>query len=83
MKKLIAMALCLVLTLSLVGCVKNDTKTFEIAGAEKLTVMSGETGESIEITNANDIKYITDNIDGGLVYYRCSSQQYGCKLLGV
>ena len=63
MKKIIAMVLCLVLALSIVGCGKNDTKTFEITGAEKLTVMSGETGKSIEITNANDIKYITDNIN--------------------
>ena len=63
MKIIIAMVLCLVLALSIVGCGKNDTKTFEITGAEKLTVMSGTTGESIEITSTDDIKYITDNIN--------------------
>ena len=48
--------------LGLFGCSSNQ-KTFEITGAEKLTVMSGATGESIDITNTDDIKYITDNIN--------------------
>ena len=62
MKKFISLVLALVCVLGLVGC-SSEPKTFEITGAEKLTVMSGSTGESIDITNADDIKYITDNIN--------------------
>ena len=62
MKKLIALVLALVYVLGLVGC-SSEPKIFEITGAEKLTVMSGSTGESVDITNADDIKYITDNIN--------------------
>lgn len=62
MKRFIALILTLVCMLGLVSC-SAKTKTFEITGAEKLTVMSGATGESVDITNADDIKYITDNIN--------------------
>ena len=60
MKKTLAIVICLVFILSLIGCGK---KSFEIVGADKLTVLSGTTGESIEITNTDDIKFITDNIN--------------------
>ena len=60
MKKTFAIVICLVFILSLIGCGK---KSFEIVGADKLTVFSGTTGESIEITNTDDIKFITDNIN--------------------
>ena len=62
MKKIIVITTILVCALSLVSC-SSKSKTFEIAGAEKLTVRSGSTGESIDIINADDIKYITDNIN--------------------
>ena len=62
MRKIIAVVLALICVLGLVGC-SSEPKTFEIEGAEKLIVMSGATGESIDITNADDIKYITDNIN--------------------
>ena len=62
MKKLTALVLALVCVLGLFGC-SSKPKTFEIAGAEKITVMSGATGKSIDIVNADDIKYITDNIN--------------------
>ncbi len=62
MKKLIAIILSLTFVLALVGC-SSKPKTFDITGAEKLTIRSGATGESIDITNTEDIKYITDNIN--------------------
>ena len=62
MKKLIALVLVIVCVLGLVGC-SSEPKTFEITGAEKLTIMSGSTGKSVDIVNADDIKYITDNIN--------------------
>ena len=52
--------------LSLEGCSPKtkptETTTFEIADAASLTVRSGITGESIDMTDAEDISYITDNI---------------------
>lgn len=68
MKKLIALLLILVCASGLVGC-SSESKIFEIAGAEKLTVMSGSMGESIDIISADDIQYITDNINA-LKYFK-------------
>ena len=62
MKKILVAVLALICVSGLVGCY-SEPKIFEIEGAEKLTVMSGATGTSIDITNADDIKYITDNIN--------------------
>ena len=62
MKQLMTLVLALVYMLGLVSC-SSKPKTFEIVGAERLTVRSGTTGESIDITNVDDIKYITDNIN--------------------
>ena len=69
MKKKMATVLCLALVFLLAACA-SDVKTFEIKGAEKLIVTSGETGKSIEIINADDMKYITDNINA-LEYSKC------------
>ena len=61
MKKYLSLVLILLFVCSLVSCSSNY-KTFEIEEAETLTVFSGSTGESIDITDSDDIKYITDNI---------------------
>ena len=61
MKKYLSLVLVLIILCSLVSCSSNP-KTFEIADAEKLTVFSGSTGKSIDITDSDHIKYITDNI---------------------
>lgn len=37
---------------------------FEIPNAAKITVISGNTGQSIEIRDAGSIQYVTDNIYG-------------------
>ena len=42
---------------------------FEIPNAAKITVISGNTGQSIEIRDAGSIQYVTDNIYG-LTYSR-------------
>ena len=38
--------------------------TFEIPDAAQITVISGNTGKSVGITDADSIQYITDNING-------------------
>ncbi|SFP80714.1 hypothetical protein SAMN05216343_11528 [Oscillibacter sp. PC13] len=71
MKKLIIFIWALTCLLGLVGCNKQsgedlattEVKTFDISDVEKLTVKSGLTGESADITNVEDIEYITDNIN--------------------
>ena len=71
MKKISAILLALIGVLGLAGCNKQpsgdppaaEVKTFDISGAEKLTVISGSTGESMDITSAEDIEYMTDNIN--------------------
>jgi len=62
MRKYISLIVVLVYVLSLGGCSKS--KTFEIPETEKLTIISGTTGESIDITDLDDIKYITERING-------------------
>ena len=37
---------------------------FEIGAAAKITVLSGTTGDQVEITDTESIQYITDNING-------------------
>ncbi|MBQ3078280.1 MAG: hypothetical protein IJC43_10520 [Clostridia bacterium] len=61
MKKHFAFALLSALLLTLFSC-SADPKTFVIEGAQRLSVMSGTTGERIELTSAEDIAYLTDNI---------------------
>ena len=64
MKK-IALALMLALAVGLAGCAGDPelkATGFEIDGAQKLTVMSGSSGTTIEIADEADIAYITDNI---------------------
>lgn len=62
MKKIITFALILSFVFLLVGCSSN-TKTFNISNSNKLTIVSGSTGESITITNEDVIKHITENIN--------------------
>ena len=62
MKKYVASFLVLVLALSMVGCSENSMK-FDIGEASKIELRSGTDGTVIEITNTEDIKHITDNIN--------------------
>ncbi len=63
MKKLIIFCLTLALfTISLVGCAKREIQ-FEIGTASKVKIFSGSTGRSAEITDAEVIKTITDDIN--------------------
>ncbi len=63
MKKRTAIILMLALAFCLFGCSAKET-TFEITGAESLVVTSGSTGESVTVTDAGDIKHITDSVCG-------------------
>ncbi|MCD7784348.1 MAG: hypothetical protein LUH18_01985 [Oscillospiraceae bacterium] len=62
MKRFLALVLVFATVLTMVGCAKK-TVTFDIDGASKILLMSGSSGETVEITNAETIKYITDNIN--------------------
>ena len=61
MKKLVVVV-CAFIVLSMVAC-SSRTHKFEIVDAAKLTVTSGNTGEKVEITDTESIRYITDNIN--------------------
>ena len=62
MKKFVASFLVLVLALSMVGCSEKSMK-FDIGEASKIELRSGTDGTVTEITNTEDIKHITDNIN--------------------
>ena len=47
----------------MVAC-SSRTHKFEIGGAAKITVTSGNTGEKVEINDTESIQHITDNING-------------------
>ena len=62
MKKLVVVV-CAFIVLSIVAC-SSSTHKFEIGDAAKITVTSGTTGTQVEITDTENIQYITDNING-------------------
>lgn len=62
MRKFVTLFLILICVSNVAAC-SASSKTFEIMGAQKLIVQSGTTGKRIDITNTEDIKYITDNIN--------------------
>ena len=62
MKKMI-MVVCMFIMCSMVAC-SSGPHTFEISDAAQITVISGNTGKSVGITDADSIQYITDNING-------------------
>ncbi|MCD7772090.1 MAG: hypothetical protein LUH23_08420 [Oscillospiraceae bacterium] len=63
MKRFLALVLVFAVALTMVGCAKKIV-TFDIDGASKILLMSGSSGETVEITDEETIKYITDNING-------------------
>ncbi len=62
MKKVISALIAIFLLISVVGCAKHDIQ-FEIGMASKVKIFSGSTGRSVEITDAEVIKTITDDIN--------------------
>lgn len=61
MKRVIAFLTALLLILSLTGC-SSGPKRLRISGAAKIMVFNMSTGKQAEITDAADIRYVTDNI---------------------
>lgn len=61
MKKRIALFLALICALSLAGC-KQDTH-LKIGQAASISIYSGLSGDSVLVTDAGDIAYITDNFN--------------------
>lgn len=59
-KRLITICLALICCLTLASC--STEKVFDIEGVAKISVMSGNTGESVEVTDEDLIQQITDNI---------------------
>ncbi len=62
MKRLIVLVWALVCVLSLLGCSETNM-TFDIGEASKIELRSGNDGTMVEITDVEDIQYITDNIN--------------------
>ena len=75
MKKFVASFLVLVLALSMVGCSEKSMK-FDIGEASKIELRSGTDGTVTEITNTEDIKHITDNINALTFSMGESSKDY-------
>ncbi len=62
MKKIICALVTVILLISLVSCAKREVQ-FEIGTASKIKIFSGSTGQSVEITDSEIIKTITDDIN--------------------
>ncbi len=75
MKRFLALVLVFATVLTMVGCAKK-TVTFDIDGASKILLMSGSSGETVEITDEETIKYITDNINSMTFNRHESSRQH-------
>ena len=73
MKKLIALCLVLACLASLAAC--SSQMTFNIAQASKIELRSGNNGTTVEVTDEEDIKHITDNINA-LRFSKGSSSKY-------
>ena len=73
MKKLVVVV-CAFIVLSIVAC-SSSTHKFEIGDAAKITVTSGTTGTQVEITDTENIQYITDNIND-LTYSKGDKQSW-------
>lgn len=54
---------CIFIILCTIAC-SSRTHKFEIGDAAKIIVSSGTTGTQVEITDTENIQYITDNING-------------------
>jgi len=67
MKK-VMLVVCVLVLFSMVAC-SSRPHTFEIQDSAKITVINGNTGKSVDITDSDSIRYITDNING-LIYSR-------------
>lgn len=63
MKRTIAIIMALALTFCIFGCAERS-RTFDIRGAASLVIISGSNGESVTVTDPDDIKSVTDNICG-------------------
>lgn len=75
MKRILALVLVFVTALTMVGCARKIV-TFDIDGASKILLMSGSSGEVVEITDAETIAYITDNINSMTFSRHESSHQH-------
>ncbi len=62
MKRFFITLIALILFIPAAGCTKQNLK-FDIGEASKITIFSGSTGKSAEITDEQAIQHITDNIN--------------------
>lgn len=62
MKKCIIFILTLICVFNLTGCSETNM-TFDIQNASKIVLRSGNNGTMAEITDPEDIQYITDSIN--------------------
>ncbi|MCC8196730.1 MAG: hypothetical protein LIO49_08055 [Ruminococcus sp.] len=75
MKRIFVLILTVAVALTMVGCAEKVV-TFNIDGASKILLMSGSSGETVEITDPETIAYITDNINSMTFNRDESSRQH-------
>lgn len=62
MRKRIVLLLALVLAVSLTACL-SAAATLDIGEADRIELRSGDSGAAVQVTDAEDIRHITDNIN--------------------
>ena len=61
MKRVVCLFCTLMLCCLTAGCAIS--KTFEVTGADSIVIMSGTTGESVEVTDPETVRELTENIN--------------------
>ena len=61
MKKIVLVVFAFIV-LCMAAC-SSRTQNYEVGDATKIIVTSGNTGEQVDITDSESIRYITDNIN--------------------
>ena len=69
-RKLVPALFCALMLVLLAGC--GLVRSFQIGEAARMTLTSGATGETVELTDPEAIRAVTDNIES-IRFQRCSS----------
>ena len=69
-RKLVPALFCALMLVLLAGC--GLVRSFQIGEAARMTLTSGATGETVELTNPEAIRAVTDNIES-IRFQRCRS----------
>lgn len=69
-RKLVPALFCALMLVLLAGC--GLVRSFQIGEAARMTLTSGATGETVELTDPEAIRAVTDNIES-IRFQRCRS----------